>query len=274
MVLEGVAPVLQSQVAAAGADLETAGPTQTLDPDEDGLWHWKESYRLFQNEVLANARQAGGKGAAIARLVPDLNARREKLGGGDVDMRSILAAFLVMAALFFACLYTLPSLTCEEHERGTLLAQALSPASPLEILLAKFLFYPALGVGLAVLLAGIYRVAVLGQPFFWLAVVVSAFGLLGVGMTIASMARTQREASMGAMCYLLAVTLLLFICQQSHVPLVPYLALEFHCPRILQAAMSSSEPSREQWGHLGGAALLGLGWAALATHLFRRRGWQ
>jgi hypothetical protein len=34
------------------------------------------------------------------------------------------------------------SLTCEERERGILLAQALSPASAREILAAKFLFYP------------------------------------------------------------------------------------------------------------------------------------
>ena len=38
---------------------------------------------------------------------------------------------------------------CEERERGVLLAQALSPASPLEIFAAKLLFYPAAGIALA-----------------------------------------------------------------------------------------------------------------------------
>ena len=155
----------------------------------------------------------------------------------------------------------------EAHE------QRHAEASPLEILASKFLFYPALGIGLAVLLSGIYNPAVLRQPFYWLAVGFSTAGFLGVGMTVASLARTQREASMGALCYLLAVTLILFICQQTRVPLLPYLALEFHGPRILQAALGQSV-TREHWGHLGGAAALAIGWLGLATYLFRRRGWQ
>jgi hypothetical protein len=97
-------------------------------------------------------------------------------------------------------------------------------------------------------------------------------------MTVASLARTQREASMGALCYLLAVTMTLFICQQVRVPFVPYLFLEFYPPRILHGALG--EPvalrfvSREDWGHLAGAALLAVGWGFLAVYLFRRRGWQ
>jgi hypothetical protein len=258
--------------------LEKGGPdgngsAQSLDPDGDGLWHWKESHRLFQNEVAERAKALGPTPSTAGQLVPSIDARRKQLEGGDVDIRSSIAAALVIFALFFACIYTLPSLTCEERERGILLAQALSPASPMEILAAKFLFYPTLGVALAVILAGIYKPSVLVLPFFWLAVGVSACGFLGVGMTIGSLARTQREASMGALCYLLAVTLLLFICQQNNVPLLPQLALEFHCPRILQASLAGSILF-EHWAHLGGAALLAVAWALVAAYLFRRRGWQ
>ena len=49
--------------------------------------------------------------------------------------------------LFFVCVYLLPSLTCEERERGVLLAQALSPAAPREILAAKFLVLKVLRSG-------------------------------------------------------------------------------------------------------------------------------
>src|SRR4029077_5007722 len=87
---------------------------------------------------------------------------------GESDERSKGAAGLVMFPLFLFCAYLLPAFTCEEHERGILLAQALSPASPQEILAAKFLFYPGLGMSLAAVLAGIYRPAVLAMPFFWL----------------------------------------------------------------------------------------------------------
>src|SRR5262249_59326406 len=145
---------------------------------------------------------------------------------GGLDPRSGIATSLVIFGMFFVCVYLLPSLSCEERERGVLLAQALSPAAPREILAARFLFYPVLGILLAVVLAGTYNPAVLARPFFWLAVIVAVAGSMGIGLTIASVARTQRAASLGAMGSLLAVGLLLFICQQVGVPVLPYFALE------------------------------------------------
>src|SRR5262249_25286776 len=133
--------------------------------------------------------------------------------------------------------------------------------------------YPVLGLALAAVLAGTYRPVVLASPFFWLALVVAVAGSMGVGLTIASLARTQRAASMGAMCYMLVVALLLFICQQSNVPALPYLALEYHCPRMLHAALTDAV-LWYHWGHLAAAAGLAAGWATLAAVLFRRLGWQ
>ncbi len=221
-------------------------------------WFWKETY-LFRQ------RQAGGGPLALA-------AERRELKGG-LDTRSGIATALVLFALFFACVYLLPSLTCEERERGVLLAQALSPASPQEILAAKFLFYPVFGIGLGALLAGIYSPFVLLKPLFWLALLAAAFGSMGIGLTIACLARTQRAASMGALCYMLAVALILFICQQNQIPGIPYLALEYHCPRMLHAALSDSL-QWYHWGHLAGAAVLAGGWSFTAQSVFRRCGWQ
>src|SRR5262249_53350722 len=158
---------------------------------------------------------------------------------GGLDMRSGIATGLVVFALFFTCVFLLPSLTCEERERGILLAQALSPASALEILAAKFLFYPVLGILLAGLLAGIYSPSALTNLFFWLALIVAAFGSLGIGMTIASLARTQRKASMGALCYLLVVALVMIICQPNDL-WVSRLALEYHFPRMVHAVLRDS----------------------------------
>jgi hypothetical protein len=123
------------------------------------------------------------------------------------------------------------------------------------------------------LLAGLATPAVLARPFFWLALVVCVFGSLGIGLTIASLARTQREASMGALCYMMVVAMLLFICQQASIPGLPYLALEYHGPRMLHAALSG-RVLWFHWGNLAAAAALAVGWAALATRLFRQRGWQ
>jgi hypothetical protein len=247
-------------------------------PGKDGdalapfeAWFWKESQRYFADRANAKMGEISPE-VRKSFAMPELETERSQLAGG-FDPRSAVATSLVLFALFFVCVYLLPSLTCEERERGVLLAQALSPASPLEILAAKFLFYPALGVALAAVLAGIYSPAVLGRPFFWMAIIVAVIGSLGIGLTIASIARTQRTASMTALCYMLAVALLLFICQQNNVPGLPYLALEYHCPRMIHGALNNShEPYL--WGHLAGATVLAGFWTLLAARLFRRYGWQ
>jgi hypothetical protein len=46
-----------------------------------------------------------------------IEAERLELKGG-LDSRSGMATALVLFGLFFVCVYLLPSLTCEERERG------------------------------------------------------------------------------------------------------------------------------------------------------------
>jgi hypothetical protein len=188
------------------------------------IWFWKESFRFAQ-------AQAGRKQA------PAIEAERLELKGG-LDPRSGMATALVLFGLFFVCVYLLPSLTCEERERGVLLAQALSPATTSEILTAKFFFYPVLGLGLAVVLAGTYRPVVLTRPFFWLALIVAVFGSMGIGLTIASLARTQRAASMGAMCYTGRRPDLV------HLPAEPHRRSALSCPGIPLPAHAARRPDR------------------------------
>ena len=228
------------------------------------VWFWKEAFR--------HVGRQRGPDAAASETVPTFEEERSSLAGG-LDPRSGLATALVLFGLFFVCVYLLPSLTCEERERGVLLAQALSPASTTELLAAKFLFYPVLGLILAAVLAGTYEPRALARPFLWLALGVTVVGSMGIGLTIASLARTQRAASMGAMCYMMAVALILFICQQNNIPLLPGIALEYHGPRMLHAALTGSV-LWYHWLHLLAAAGLAVGWAVLAGVLFRRRGWQ
>jgi hypothetical protein len=233
-------------------------------PGEDGsalapfeAWFWKETLAYYHE-----ARQP----------VPEIRARRTRLEGA-MDARSGLASALVLFGLFFVCVYLLPSLTCEERERGVLLAQVLSPATTGEILGAKFLFYPVMGMALGGVLAALYRPAVLLLPFFWLVLAATAAGAMGVGLVIASLARTQRAASMGAMSYLLAVTLLLMICQQCGIPGLPYLALEYHAPRMIHAALTGP-PQPVVWGNLTVTIALSTIWVSASAYLFRRYGWQ
>ncbi len=262
-------------------------------------WFWKESRRAFRADAEKKLGDSASKLAAEPTFdpgtdwavleahdeftrrvkdagsitVPKLEINRQGLGGKVLDFRAAIATGMVVFALYFACVYLLPTLNCEERERGVLLAQALSPASPLEILAAKFLFYPVMGMGLAAILAGIYRFEVLGSLFFWLSLLSVAAGFLGIGMTVATLAKTQRAAFLGAMCYLLSMSMILLICSINGIPYVPYLALEYHGPRILHAALSGDVHSYH-WAHLIGAIGLATAWLFAAGWLFQRRGWQ
>jgi ABC-2 family transporter protein len=234
-------------------------------------WFWRET-QVFTLAQTAPALTHLSPDARRSITTPDSVLTRSQLKGG-LDPRSGIATSLVIFGMFFVCIYLLPSLSCEERERGVLLAQALSPASPREILAAKFLFYPLLGILLAAVLAGAYNPRVLIEPFFWLTLLVGVCGSMGVGLTIASLARTQRAASLGAMCYMLGISVVLVICQQNGVPFLPYLALEYHCPRIIHAVLGDAV-QWYHWAHLAGAAVLACVWAVVATVLFRRYGWQ
>ncbi len=232
---------------------------------------YRASHELFR-EQLRQALAAAGRPEAIAG-VPELAVERSKLVHRDVGFRAGAAMFLVLMALCFVCIFLMPSATAEERERGALLAQALSPASSLEILGAKLLFYPTLAMFLASLVAGICHPAVWSLSFFWLATAITALGTVGIGLTLSVLARTQRGASMGALSYMLAVALLLLVSRGNGWRFPALLMIENHGPAMLLAALNDSVRP-EHWGQLGLTWVLAVVWCGLATALFRRFGWQ
>jgi hypothetical protein len=217
-------------------------------------WFWKETRNYFD----------GGK--------PMIEERRERLAG-SADIRSLLATALIFFGLFLPCLYLMPTMNCEERERGVMLAQALSPASPLEIIAAKFLFYPLAGVSLATVIAGVYSPSALLYPQLWLTLFAMAVSWLGIGMTIGSLAKNQRLASLGAMCYLILLCLYMLIVQQTNLVLLMYVLIEYHSPVVLQQTLSGAV-DWYAWVHVVSLIFLAVVWAHVAVNLFRRYGWQ
>ncbi|GIW80746.1 MAG: hypothetical protein KatS3mg105_2553 [Gemmatales bacterium] len=267
-------------------------------------WFWKETFAFFGQQrrplqidtegpllfpsgsmLVRVSPQSGGKRHFLtysrlendqkwfSDLPPPLEIRVEYHQlQNRADMLSFAATALITFAMWFFSVFLMPALTCEERERGVLLAQALSPASTLEIFAAKFLFYPLAGILLGVILAAIYKISVIVSLFFWIALVTTAIGYLGLGLAIASLAPNQRKASMGAMCYLLAIALLLFISLQFRVPLAQHFVLERHCVRLLHASLVGTASAYRY--EMIAAIVLSLFWTGLAVRLFRRHGWQ
>lgn len=246
---------------------ETLGRLET-----DDSWIWRESHERFLQEVDA-VRKTLPEHSQADLNIPALTFERSALDGKPVGTRTTIATALVLFALFFVCVYLLPSLSCEERERGLMLAQALSPASALEILGAKFLFYPVAAVSIAGALGVVSAPAAARSGFFWATLVVLAFSSMGIGLTISCIARTQRSASMGALGYVLVVSMVLLVCQQSNIGWLPQVFVEYHGPRLMHAAMTGSiEPYHPY--QLCWTAVLAACWNFAAWMSFRRFGWQ
>ena len=92
-------------------------------------------------------------------------------------------------------------------------------------------------------------------------------------MTIATLAQTQRAAFLGGMCYLLSVSMVLLICMTNNIPFLSYLAVEYHGPRILHAALSGTVASYH-WLHLIAAVVLAVDLACRGGLAVPAAGWQ
>jgi hypothetical protein len=69
--------------------------------------------------------------------VPNLEVSRKGLGGKVLDIRSAVATALVIFSLYFTCVYLLPTLNCEERERGVLLADVPAIIGSIDIVMGE-----------------------------------------------------------------------------------------------------------------------------------------
>lgn len=259
-------------------------------------WLWRESRRHFLEAARIDERTRALLEREISAIDPrddawalrEAHARfRERLDAGSVPRldverspfrvetrpRDAIAMGFTLLALFFVGIFLLPSMTCEERERGVLAAIALSPASWAEIVAAKLGFYFVLALALAVALGGISSPPALGRPFFWLSVAVVALGAVSIGFSIASLAKTQRGASLGALSYLFATGVLMVTGRGSVIEPVTWVLFERHGPELLLSAFSGAV-QRAQWFQLGLAAGLAGTWVLAASVCYRRFGWR
>src|SRR5207302_693003 len=92
--------------------------------ERDETWVWRESHAEFLSDVAAIKAKLPPEAASRLSPVPDFTFERSPLESKPIGTRTTISSALVLFALFFVCVYLLPSLTCEERERGVLLAQA------------------------------------------------------------------------------------------------------------------------------------------------------
>jgi len=229
----------------------------------DDAWALREAHARFRQRI-------DPEGTKVPRFDVERSPFRSVSGAGA---REAVAMALTLLGLFFVGIFLLPSMTCEERERGVLAAIALSPASAAEIVAARLGFYFLFAFGLAATLGGIAAPLALARPFFWAVLAVVALASVSIGFTVASLAKTQRGASLGALSYLFATGVLLITGKDSVLEPVTWLLVERHGPELLLAGLSGVVRGA-QWLQLGFTAALAVVWAGVASLAYRRFGWR
>ncbi len=233
-------------------------------------WFWGETI-AFIGETAAFDQVVVPMGRNSSQAASDI---LKQTSLSDLMTIEMVGSLLLYGVQFFCCAHLLISFTSQERERGTLLAMALTPASIPEILLAKCLFHGCLSLTMCAIIVAILRPIALVQPLLWATLLVSAVGFLSVGVMVASFAKTQATAALLTLCYMLGVALVFHLSRGfAGFALLRELMFE-HRGFLLVFASLKSGAGPMAWVKLGGLAIVVLGWATVATQVFRRRGWR
>jgi ABC-type Na+ efflux pump permease subunit len=130
---------------------------------------------------------------------------------------------LVAFALYLPAFNLFLTSTAEERERGVLLALLLSPTRPAEILAAKAIFYTLASLLVSLIVVGLYRPALLGDPRLWLTIGPAAVGYVAIGTVVLCFVRRQTTIGTVSILYLMAVGVCITLAQV--LPLFDFLRL-------------------------------------------------
>jgi ABC-2 type transport system permease protein len=225
----------------------------------------------YDRELAADRRGPPPPSVVVARVW--FNPNLETTWNSVPSLVAILTTLmgLVVTALSVA----------RERELGTFEQLLVSPLQPVEIIVGKTM--PALLIGLAEATAMIgvgvfaFRVPLYGSlALLYAGMGVYLAAVIGVGLFISSLARTQQQAILGAFVFLVpAVTLSGFASPIENMPdWLQWLTLANpvrHFLVIVKGVFLKDLPAAEVFRSLWPLAVIALSTLSAATWLFRRR---
>jgi ABC-type Na+ efflux pump permease subunit len=187
-----------------------------------------------------------------------------------IDPVPLVVTALVIFSLYLLCFNIYITSTGEEREKRQLLALFLSPATPLELVLAKILFYGSAGVVMALAVVTTYKPHVLANPLLWTTLAFGAVGYVSLGSIVVTLVRRQATINTVAMLYLVGTTIVFVLGQYLPVfHVLSQLQFELYLNRQLQWIVSEgvfrSSPILQV-----ALAVLSIGWMVVAVSVFAR----
>lgn len=193
---------------------------------------------------------------------------------------------MIVTALAIFALYLLSfnlyiTSTGEEREKRILLGLLLTPASPVEMIVAKMIFYAAASVAVALAVVGMNQPHLLLNPFLIGAILCGSISYVAIGTVVISVVRRQTTINTISMLYLIATSIIMILSQVMPLfTLLQMFLVENYLHSLLkliigaqsEEALFGRAPSpRLMYGFMVMLAGCTLVWTVIAIWVFARR---
>lgn len=191
------------------------------------------------------------------------------------DIVSQIMSALVLFTIYLLSFNLFLTSTAEERERRQILALALTPASPSEILAAKCLFYGGGSLAVTLTIVAAFNPRLLLNPLLLSTVVVSSVAYVSIGTVVVTLVRRQSTINTISLLY---VTFFATILGLAAV-LPPFRVLqagliEYYIRNQLRMLFNTQQAGQLLYVLINQAGLWLLTgiWVLIAVRLFARRG--
>jgi ABC-type Na+ efflux pump permease subunit len=210
--------------------------------------------------------------ARFVNREPILAIDRRDVRNPATDIVPLVITGLVAFALYLPAFNLFITSTGEEREKRLLLALLLTPARPLELVLAKAIFYALGSLAVSLVVVGLHDFSLVFDVRLIAAILLGSIGYVAIGTVLVSFIRRQTTLSTVSMLYLMGVGTVVSLAQSLQIFNVLRLFLiENFLYSLLQKILSGEPPSREQFAGLIALSVLVAIWLVVAVTIFSRR---
>lgn len=229
--------------------IQIFAPSDNDDPGKESYRSWKAVY-LHPDEDAAGlapyrdwlARETRNFIKAEPKFV-EATRKGEFYNTGHIDRVPLIVTAFVIFALYLLSFNLFITSTGEEREKRVLLGLLLSPASAVEVIAAKAIFYASASLVVAISVTCMYEPRLMLNPLLWGAIVSGALGYVAIGTIVIGIVRRQTTINTVSMLYLMMTTIIIFLGQ--FIPLfrlLQYLLMEKYLYAQLQHVIDNKIP--------------------------------
>ena len=195
--------------------------------------------------------------------------------------RNFLLPGVIALIMLLTCLMTTSMAVVREREVGTIEQLMVTPIRPLELVLAKMSPSAAIGFGQMILVTAVgvlwFHVPIKGSlPFLFLCTAVYLLSILGIGLFISTISKTQQQAMMASFFFFQPTVLLSgFATPIENMPLgfqyITYLSPLRYFLVIVRGIFLKGVGMDVLWPQVLALLLLGIAIFALSAMRFKKR---